>query len=62
MRKNEVDRTVKTLLDEGWVGKSYKDFENRLGGLYSHDQIERIRARYRYIMEIKEFHEKGEKK
>ncbi len=49
MQKSDVDKLVAMLLEEGWQGKSHKDFAERLGNGYSYGQIERIRARYRYI-------------
>jgi len=49
MRKEDVDKIVKDLIEEGWTGKSNKDFKEKLIGGYSHDQVERVRARYNYI-------------
>lgn len=49
MRKNDVDNIVYSLIKEGWRGKTYKDFKEKLGNSYSYDQIGRVRARYLYI-------------
>ena len=49
MQKSDVDKLVAMLLEEGWKGKTHKDFAEKLGDGYSHGQIERIRARYKYI-------------
>ncbi|MCI9079977.1 MAG: hypothetical protein HFH68_13845 [Lachnospiraceae bacterium] len=49
MQKGDVDKIVALLLEEGWQGKSHKDFAEKLGDVYSYGQIERIRARYKYI-------------
>lgn len=49
MHKKDIDSIVKILLEEGWRGETYKDFEEKFGGKYSHGQIERIRARYKYV-------------
>ncbi|MDE6615598.1 MAG: hypothetical protein K2K35_03455 [Lachnospiraceae bacterium] len=49
MQKSDVDKLVAMLLEEGWQGKSHKDFAEKLGDRYSYGQIERIRTRYKYI-------------
>jgi len=49
MQKSDVDKIVARLLEEGWQGKSHKDFADKLGEEYSYGQIERIRARYKYV-------------
>lgn len=50
MQKKDVDSIVEDLLKEEWKGKTYKDFEEKFGEKYSHGQIERIMARYKYII------------
>lgn len=52
MRKYDIDKVVKDLIQSGWVGNTHKDFKERLGDEYSYDQIERVRARYKYIMKV----------
>ena len=49
MQKKDVDSIVEGLLKEGFTGETYKDFEEKLGEEYKYGQIERIRARYKYI-------------
>lgn len=49
MRKDNVDKIVKDLMQSGWKGNTHKDFKEKLGNGYSYDQIERIRVRYKYI-------------
>ncbi|MCI8753231.1 MAG: hypothetical protein K1W39_15880 [Lachnospiraceae bacterium] len=49
MQKKDVDNIVEALLKEEWRGETYKDFKEKLGEKYSKGQIERIRARYKYV-------------
>lgn len=54
MRKHNVDKIVKDLIQSGWKGKTHRDFKEKLGDEYSYDQIERIKARYNYITKGRE--------
>ena len=51
MQKSDIDKIVARLFEEGWQGKSHKDFAVKLGEEFSYGQVERIRVRYRYLAE-----------
>lgn len=53
MRKDDIDNIIKNLIQSEWKGSTHKDFKEKLGEEYSYDQIERIRARYKYITKDK---------
>ncbi len=52
MSKDNIDKIVKDLIQNGWKGTTHNDFKEKLGDEYSYDQIERIRVRYNYILTI----------